>query len=138
MYNASTEAIEGRGKRAHLGKIVVRLNSDNSDGSDSCWPRRGVVQFENVWMKYSELAPFALKGVSFTLNHQDKVRRCGWVACVCNAQDSSCFAYDLHNASHCITHYLSSYLLTLCCHIARHQFVSCLLPKIVEQLCRIR
>eukprot|EP00798_Chlamydomonas_sp_ICE-L_P021717 gene21717-28737_t len=73
MYNASTEAIEGRGKRAHLGKIVVRLNSDNSDGSDSCWPRRGVVQFENVWMKYSELAPFALKGVSFTLNHQDKV-----------------------------------------------------------------
>eukprot|EP00798_Chlamydomonas_sp_ICE-L_P026578 gene26578-18344_t len=74
MYKASPDALEGsKATPAHLGKIVVRLNSDDSDGSDSCWPRRGVVQFDNVWMKYSELAPFALKGVSFTLNHQDKV-----------------------------------------------------------------
>ncbi len=78
IYKASPEALEDSPKAKHGGndleKIVVRLDKDDAYSS---WPRRGVVQFDNVWMKYSPLAPFALKGVSFTLNHQDKVRRLG-------------------------------------------------------------
>ena len=41
--------------------------------SGATWPSCGTDTFENVWMKYGPTAPFALKGVSFTLSHQDKV-----------------------------------------------------------------
>jgi ABC-type multidrug transport system fused ATPase/permease subunit len=37
------------------------------------WPRSGVITFDNVWMKYGPSCPYALKGVSFTLGHSDKV-----------------------------------------------------------------
>jgi ATP-binding cassette, subfamily C (CFTR/MRP), member 1 len=38
------------------------------------WPKTGVIQLENVWMKYAPTAPYALKGVTFKINHGEKVR----------------------------------------------------------------
>jgi len=60
---------ESDGKDGKEGRIVIHVDTQQQ----GTWPRRGVVQFENVWMKYSPTANFALKGVSFLLNHQDKV-----------------------------------------------------------------
>ncbi|KAG1658983.1 hypothetical protein FOA52_008685 [Chlamydomonas sp. UWO 241] len=45
----------------------------DADGAPENWPSRGTVVFDNVWMRYSSTAPFALKGVSFSLQHQEKV-----------------------------------------------------------------
>ncbi|KAG1674667.1 hypothetical protein FOA52_007191 [Chlamydomonas sp. UWO 241] len=45
----------------------------DAHGAPENWPSRGSVVFDNVWMRYSPTAPFALKGVSFTLQPQDKV-----------------------------------------------------------------
>jgi ATP-binding cassette subfamily C (CFTR/MRP) protein 1 len=45
----------------------------DTDGAPENWPSRGTVVFDNVWMRYSSTAPFALKGVLFTLQPQDKV-----------------------------------------------------------------
>ena len=42
-------------------------------GAPANWPSRGTVVFDNVWMKYSPTAHFALKGVTFSLSHSDKV-----------------------------------------------------------------
>ena len=35
--------------------------------------KNGTIEFSNVWMKYAPTAPFALKGVSFRLEHGEKV-----------------------------------------------------------------
>eukprot|EP00878_Enallax_costatus_P000230 GHUV01000294.1.p1 GENE.GHUV01000294.1~~GHUV01000294.1.p1 ORF type:complete len:1290 (+),score=442.33 GHUV01000294.1:122-3991(+) len=53
------------------GKMVVSVDA-RGDGAPAGWPRRGTVEFENVWMKYLPSAPYALKGVSFRLNHAEK------------------------------------------------------------------
>ena len=43
------------------GKLVVSVQAGDG-GAPSGWPRRGTIEFENVWMKYLPSAPFALKG----------------------------------------------------------------------------
>uniref|UniRef100_A0A383WNY2 Uncharacterized protein n=1 Tax=Tetradesmus obliquus TaxID=3088 RepID=A0A383WNY2_TETOB len=52
------------------GKMIVAAGSDG--GAPAGWPRRGTIEFDNVWMKYLPSAPYALKGVSFRLNHAEK------------------------------------------------------------------
>lgn len=45
------------------GKMVVSVVAGGADGgAPAGWPRRGTVEFENVWMKYLPSAPYALKG----------------------------------------------------------------------------
>uniref|UniRef100_A0A383VW30 Uncharacterized protein n=1 Tax=Tetradesmus obliquus TaxID=3088 RepID=A0A383VW30_TETOB len=51
------------------GKTVVAVGEG---GAPEGWPRRGTIEFENVWMKYLPSAPYALKGVTFRLNHAEK------------------------------------------------------------------
>jgi ABC-type multidrug transport system fused ATPase/permease subunit len=52
----------------------------HDDGVPANWPSRGTVVFDNVWMRYSPTAPFALKGVTFSLSHSDKVGGAGGLA----------------------------------------------------------
>ncbi|KAG1659736.1 hypothetical protein FOA52_006006 [Chlamydomonas sp. UWO 241] len=54
----------------HKGGEDINLDAD---GAPENWPSRGTVVFDNVWMRYSSNAPFALKGVSFSLQPQEKV-----------------------------------------------------------------
>jgi ABC-type cobalamin/Fe3+-siderophores transport system ATPase subunit len=37
------------------------------------WPRTGVIEYDNVWMKYGPACPYALKGVTFRVEHSEKV-----------------------------------------------------------------
>jgi len=53
--------------------ITVTKPGGAKGGVDAAWPRTGVVEFKNVWMKYNPTAPFALKGVSFRMEHGEKV-----------------------------------------------------------------
>lgn len=62
---ASLQIVVGKDKS---GKVVL-----DADGAPVNWPSRGTVVFQNVWMRYSPTAPFALKGVTFSLGHADKV-----------------------------------------------------------------
>jgi hypothetical protein len=34
----------------------------SATGAPEGWPRRGTIEFDNVWMKYLPSAPYALKG----------------------------------------------------------------------------
>ncbi|WIA12457.1 hypothetical protein OEZ85_012492 [Tetradesmus obliquus] len=68
LYNA-----DGPSKDAgDAGKQIVKVAAGENGGAPAGWPRRGTVEFDNVWMKYLPSAPYALKGVSFRLNHADK------------------------------------------------------------------
>ncbi|KAJ9510651.1 hypothetical protein QJQ45_027539, partial [Haematococcus lacustris] len=58
--------VSAGGKQAKSGTM-------DADGAPINWPSRGTVVFDNVWMKYAPTAPFALKGVTFSLAHHDKV-----------------------------------------------------------------
>jgi len=49
------------GKDVGGGKMVVAVDA-GGDGAPAGWPRRGTVEFDNVWMKYLPSAPYALKG----------------------------------------------------------------------------
>jgi len=64
---------------ADAGKLIVSVAA-GGEGVDEGgapvpegWPRTGVVEFCDVWMRYFPTAPFALKGVSFRLEHGEKV-----------------------------------------------------------------
>jgi hypothetical protein len=46
-------------KDAADGKTIVAVGEG---GAPEGWPRRGTIEFENVWMKYLPSAPYALKG----------------------------------------------------------------------------
>uniref|UniRef100_A0A7S0R9V8 Uncharacterized protein n=1 Tax=Chlamydomonas leiostraca TaxID=1034604 RepID=A0A7S0R9V8_9CHLO len=67
----------GRGHAADMQVVVApKQNKDvqlDADGAPINWPQQGTVVFHNVWMRYSPTAPFALKGVTYQLNHSDKV-----------------------------------------------------------------
>jgi ABC-type multidrug transport system fused ATPase/permease subunit len=61
------------------GKLIVSVAA-GGEGVDEGgapvpegWPRTGVVEFCDVWMRYAPTAPFALKGVTFRLEHGEKV-----------------------------------------------------------------
>ncbi len=68
---AKSEADAGKG-----GKQASKYAAGD-DVTPAAWPRSGTVVFDNVWMKYAPTAPFALKGVTFSLSHTDKVRSLG-------------------------------------------------------------
>jgi ABC-type multidrug transport system fused ATPase/permease subunit len=50
------------GKDIEGGKMVVAVEAGGDGGAPAGWPRRGTVEFDNVWMKYLPSAPYALKG----------------------------------------------------------------------------
>jgi ABC-type multidrug transport system fused ATPase/permease subunit len=54
-------------QHAHHKLAVVTTNTPGAN-----WPARGIINFDNVWMKYAPTAPFALKGVTFSLGHGEK------------------------------------------------------------------
>lgn len=54
---------------SRLGSMTVQ----QPDGSVKNWPAWGTVEFDGVWMKYAPSAPYALRGVSFTIAHSEKV-----------------------------------------------------------------
>lgn len=65
---------------ADAGKLIVSAVAGGGDGVDeggapppAGWPRTGVVEFCDVWMRYAPTAPFALKGVTFRLESGEKV-----------------------------------------------------------------
>jgi ATP-binding cassette, subfamily C (CFTR/MRP), member 1 len=69
----------GKGGGKDAGKLIVTAFA-NGEGVDlggapvpEGWPRTGVVEFNDVWMRYAPTAPFALKGVTFRLEHGEKV-----------------------------------------------------------------
>jgi hypothetical protein len=51
----------GEGKK-EAGKMVVSVDARGDGGAPAGWPRRGTIEFDNVWMKYLPSAPYALKG----------------------------------------------------------------------------
>ncbi|KAJ9527211.1 hypothetical protein QJQ45_025467 [Haematococcus lacustris] len=67
----------GNGGKPDLSIVVTadkgKAGTLDADGAPINWPSRGTVVFDNVWMKYAPSAPFALKGVTFSLAHHDKV-----------------------------------------------------------------
>jgi ATP-binding cassette, subfamily C (CFTR/MRP), member 1 len=73
----------GNSKAAKPGKDAGKLIVSVAAGGEGVdlggspvpegWPRQGVVEFCDVWMRYAPTAPFALKGVSFRLEHGEKV-----------------------------------------------------------------
>ncbi len=50
------------GKDVESGKMLVAVDARGDGGAPAGWPRRGTIEFENVWMKYLPSAPYALKG----------------------------------------------------------------------------
>ena len=54
-------------EQGHHKLAVVTTNAPGPN-----WPARGTLNFDNVWMKYAPSAPFALKGVTFSLGHGEK------------------------------------------------------------------
>lgn len=49
------------------------MQVQQQDGSVKKWPACGTVRFDGVWMKYAPTAPYALRGVSFDIQHSEKV-----------------------------------------------------------------
>lgn len=45
----------------------------NDGAGQPAWPTSGTVQFVEAWMKYAPAAPYALRGVSFSIAHSEKV-----------------------------------------------------------------
>lgn len=41
------------------------------------WPKKGQIEFRDVWMKYRPHTPEVLKGVSFLINGGQRVGICG-------------------------------------------------------------
>eukprot|EP00775_Hariotina_reticulata_P004687 gene4687-4939_t len=70
LYSAESGPAGGKDAKEG-GKMIVAVDAANG-AAPAGWPRRGTVEFDNVWMKYLPSAPYALKGVSFRLNHADK------------------------------------------------------------------
>jgi ABC-type multidrug transport system fused ATPase/permease subunit len=57
LYNA-----DGPTKDADSAKQIVKVAAGENGGAPDGWPRRGNIEFDNVWMKYLPSAPYALKG----------------------------------------------------------------------------
>eukprot|EP00883_Tetradesmus_obliquus_P000567 jgi/Sobl393_1/10597/SZX72300.1 len=63
----------GSGAAGSVSKLVVHVDAlDVAAAAPAGWPRRGTIEFDNVWMKYLPAAPYALKGVTFRLAHGEK------------------------------------------------------------------
>ncbi len=61
LYNADGSDNSGK-KSDNAGKMVVSVDARGDGGAPAGWPRRGTIEFDNVWMKYLPSAPYALKG----------------------------------------------------------------------------
>ncbi len=61
LYTADNSGSGNGGKDVDGGKMIVSVQA-GGDGAPAGWPRRGTVEFDNVWMKYLPSAPYALKG----------------------------------------------------------------------------
>jgi hypothetical protein len=60
LYTADHSTTTGD-KDSKDGKMVVSVVAGDG-GAPAGWPRRGTIEFNNVWMKYLPSAPYALKG----------------------------------------------------------------------------
>jgi hypothetical protein len=67
LYNSEGGSGNGGGKDVEGGKMLVSVDARGDGGAPAGWPRRGTVEFDNVWMKYLPSAPYALKGESVLL-----------------------------------------------------------------------
>jgi hypothetical protein len=64
----TSDNANGGGKDAKdAGRMLVSVDARGDGGAPAGWPRRGTVEFDNVWMKYLPSAPYALKGESLLL-----------------------------------------------------------------------
>ena len=81
LYTADNSGSAG-GKDAgkDAGKMVVSVQAGEG-GAPAGWPRRGTVEFDNVWMKYLPSAPYALKGELAGLTAVGSDQR-GGAACI--------------------------------------------------------
>jgi hypothetical protein len=65
LYNADNSGSGAASKDTKdAGRMVVAVDAQGDGGARAGWPRRGTVEFDNVWMKYLPSAPYALKGES--------------------------------------------------------------------------
>jgi ATP-binding cassette, subfamily C (CFTR/MRP), member 1 len=71
--NRSDESFTDAEKAAYKSKKGAKSKEVQVAAS---WPKTGVIQLENVWMKYAPTAPYALKGVTFKINHSEKASVC--------------------------------------------------------------
>jgi hypothetical protein len=71
LYNSENGGSGATGKDVAGGKMLVAVDAQGEGGAPAGWPRRGTVEFDNVWMKYLPSAPYALKGGCI----------CGFLAC---------------------------------------------------------
>ncbi len=86
------------------------------DAALARWPSNGNIRFEDVWMQYRLDAPWALKGVTFSIKDGEKVRvrvpadcvqfrasclRCAAARC---APEPSCFCIAPSGAATCMRH----------------------------------
>ncbi len=107
------------GSGSDMKAISTSSGPKDKDGAPVNWPSRGTVVFDNVWMKYNPSAPFALKGVTFSLNHFDKVS-CYSHACsvstmhACSQQQSS--STQLMRCLHACVLVVSMHACALSCH----------------------
>jgi hypothetical protein len=62
LYSAETGPAGSNKDPKDAGKMIVAVDGAINGAAPSGWPRRGTVEFDNVWMKYLPSAPYALKG----------------------------------------------------------------------------
>jgi hypothetical protein len=62
LYNSDGSAPSGGKDTKDAGRMLVSVDARGDGGAPAGWPRRGTVEFDNVWMKYLPSAPYALKG----------------------------------------------------------------------------
>lgn len=61
LYSAESGPAGSNKDPKDARKMIVAVDAANG-AAPSGWPRRGTVEFDNVWMKYLPSAPYALKG----------------------------------------------------------------------------
>jgi hypothetical protein len=70
LYNADGSDYNSKDKK----QVAVTTNGGAPEG----WPRRGTIEFDNVWMKYLPSAPYALKGECCCCCSICAVQRCSF------------------------------------------------------------
>jgi hypothetical protein len=67
LYTADHSGNSASKDTKDAGRMVVAVDAQGEGGAPAGWPRRGTVEFDNVWMKYLPSAPYALKGECYLL-----------------------------------------------------------------------
>lgn len=65
LYNADSDSSDSSAKDikdVESNNAVIKVDARGDGGAPAGWPRRGTIEFDNVWMRYLPTAPYALKG----------------------------------------------------------------------------